>query len=100
MMRSFQVTLTDKTVAYNLLSLLLATSGAVPTDGYFPNPCMILDIVVNGSGAFTITDSLGYGIAGQIGFHREVGGNRLDLGQWKVQGDTDTMTLGVCLEAT
>jgi hypothetical protein len=100
MMRSFQVTLTSNAVSYNLLTLLLATVGAVPTDGYFPNPCTVLDIVVNGAGTFTITDSLDYGITGQIGFHREAKGNRIDLSQWKVQGDTDAMTLGVSVEGT
>ena len=99
MMRSFQVTLTSNAVSYNLLALLLATVGAVPTNGYFPNPCMVLDVVAD-SGTFALTDKNGYGPTGQITFHRDVGGNRLDLSQYYVKGDTNGMTVGVSVEGT
>jgi len=99
MMRSFQVTLASNAVSYNLLALLLATVGAVPTDGYFPNPCTVLDIKVN-SGTMSITDKLGYGLSGQTSFNRNAGGNRIDLSQYYIKGDTNGMTLGVSVEGT
>jgi hypothetical protein len=99
MMRSFQVTLASNAVSYNLLALLLATVGAVPTDGYFPNPCTVLDITTN-SGTISITDKLGYGPSGQTSFHRDSSGNRIDLSQYYVQGDTNGMTIGVSVEGT
>ena len=99
MMRSFLITLTSNAISYKLLTLLLATAGAVPTAGYFPNPCMVIDLVAN-SGTFMLTDYNGYGPSGQTSFHRDAGGNRIDLGQYYLQGDTNGMTVGVSVEST
>lgn len=99
MMRSFRVTLADGAVSYNLLTLLLATTGAVPTDGYFPNPCAVLDINTV-SGTFTIADENGYGPSGQDEFHRSMDRNTIDLGQYYLQGSADGVVVEVSIEAT
>jgi hypothetical protein len=98
MMRSFQVTLADHTVWYNLRTLCFATVGAVPTDGYCPDKICALDLSAE-SYTFDVADSNQKGLVGQTEFHRQTEGNYIYLGDWNVKGAQDGVVLDVMVEA-
>jgi len=100
MMRTFNISLLSNAVSYNLLTLLLATTGAVPTDGYFPNPCAALNLVVTGGSTITVADKLGYGFSGLTTFERKHERNMMDLGEYYLKGSANPTAVEVGIEAT
>jgi hypothetical protein len=96
MLRTFTLTLTEAVVAYNLLTLILAVEGAVPTDSYFPNPCSALDLQPDGAHTVEVRDSADgsgptYTNAAKFSLHYL--NNKIDLSKIWVKGSADGTTL-------
>lgn len=85
MLRTFELDLPLLTDTYNVLTLCLAEPGAIPTDGYFPNPCAGITITAKTS-TFQPMDSLGAGPTGQTSYSRQFDRNVFDLGQLYLKG--------------
>ncbi len=62
-MRTFELTLTSNAVLYRMYTLMLATSGAVPTDGTLADRGCELTVQAptGNSGVVKLSDSLGLG---------------------------------------
>jgi len=101
--RTFSLSLASSSTAYNLLSLILGTTGAVPTDGYFPNPCNALDLKPTGSDTVTVMDSAtgsGPSSPNSAPFSLRYLNNVIDLSKIYVKGSSSPTTVTVLVGAT
>lgn len=103
--RSFSIAMPADTAVHNLLTLALAQTGAIPTNGIFPNPCSSLRItaaLANAGSTITVQDAAttdgGQALGAGDQFLRESHRNNINLGEYVLQGSGDSLVFALDVE--